>query len=183
MANHHRGETPFTVGGREAFVVYGTREIAEIQTALGFRRPSPLEPTRYEDVEVEKTTELEPGKTITQIVTERVAVDFGERYRRVQAAFDGLWLNAFSDATVLRTFLRHGLSRWAKGACKAGTLSDEEFEAIADELGVEGMYALHVAAWMNVSPTPRPQGEAEQQEGDDPKRRSAEEASSTSSIS
>jgi hypothetical protein len=178
MANHHRGETSFRAGGRECFVVYGTREIAEIQTALGFRRPNPFEPPTYEDVQEEQTRELEPGKTVTEIVTKRIRVDYAERYRRVQDAFDGLWLNCFKDPGALRVCVRAGLQRWAAQACEGGKLTDEIFDAIADDLGLEGLAAVHAAAWMNASPD-RPAGG----EDSDPNPQSAESASSTSSPS
>ncbi len=44
MANPNRGEVAFTALGREMFVQYGTREIAEAQAALGFHRPDPQQP-------------------------------------------------------------------------------------------------------------------------------------------
>lgn len=181
MANQYRGQTPFRALGREMFLVYGVRELAEAWSALGFRRPDPLAPPLAE----ERDEPLVDGRTGDPVLDEqglpkfrrrRVYLDAAGRQQRIQDAFDA----AFTNPTIpdRRTCVRIGLARWEKAA--GSRLTEDEFEALCDELGLEGLSALHMAGFINATRAPRVEGAAE---GPDPNAQGAAPASSTSSTS
>jgi hypothetical protein len=182
MANTYRGQTPFKALGREPYIVYGTREIAEAWTALGFRRPDPLAPPMVEDRD-EPMRDRATGDPVLdeqglqRFVRTRAYLDAAGRQQRVQEAFDACFSNP--DVPARRTCIRIGLQRWEKEVGKR--LTDDEFEQLCDELGVEGLAALHVGAFINAVRTPPVEGT--KPEGRDPNAPSAEPASSTSSTS
>jgi hypothetical protein len=180
VANQYRGQTAFRALGRELYLVYGTRELSEAWTALGFRRPDPLAPSIVEDqdVPVRDAATGDPvldAQGLPQFVRRRAFLDAAGRQQRVQEAFDACFSNP--EIPARRTCLRIGLQRWEK---ETGTkLTDDEFERLCDELGIEGLSALHVAAFINAVRVPPVEGA----EGRDPNAPSAVPASSTSSTS
>jgi hypothetical protein len=157
MANAHRGETDFSAGGREYYLVYGTWEIAEMQSRLGFHRPDPYAPVTWEEVE------QKDGQKV------RVELTWAERNSRMLTAFDGTFTNP--SPADLRTMVRIGLRRWEK---LNGTLSEAQFESICDALGLVGLQTLHLQAVTNGLRASGPEDATE------PKRAAAP-ASSTSS--
>lgn len=178
MANQHRGQTPFRALGREMFVVFGLQEIAEAWSALGFRRPDPLAPPLAE----ERDEPVYDGRTGDPTVDEqglpvfrrrRVLLDAAARQQRVQEAFDATFTNPDVPARI--ACLRIGLRRWEKEAGHA--LTPVEFQTVCDELGVEGLAALHVAALINAT---RGAPASDEGGGGDPNAPSAAPASSTS---
>ncbi len=192
MPNAHRGETVFRALGREMFLVYGTREIAEAWTALGFRRPDPLAPATHEDVSVEEVYEEEPGKTAKRVVVRRVLVDFAARYERIKDAFDTVFLNP--DPEALRKCIAIGLrrclasnpetvllegGRWEK---RSG-LSDQQFDELCEQLTYSGLHALHVSTYLNCLRATPQADEGDEAGGRDPNAPGAVSASSTSSTS
>jgi hypothetical protein len=183
VANQYRGQTPFRALGREMFLVYGVRELAEAWSALGFRRPDPLAPPVVE----ERDEPLVDGRTGDPVLDEqglptfrrrRVYLDAAGRQQRVQDAFDA----AFTNPTIpdRRICVRLGLGRWEKAA--GVRLSEDEFEQLCDELGLEGLSALHIAGFINATRAPRAEG-GRAEEGPDPNAPGAAAASSTSSTS
>lgn len=179
MANQHRGQTSFRALGREMYLVYGTREIAEAWAALGFRRPDPLAPPLVEDRD-EPMLDPKTGDPVVdeqglqRFVRRRAFLDAAGRQQRVQEAFDACFSNP--EVPARRTCVRIGLGRWEKEA--GARISDDEFERLCDELGLEGLSALHVAAFINAVRVAPVEGE-----GRDPNAPSAAPASSTSSTS
>lgn len=161
MPNEHRGEVTFRALGRELFLVYGTREIAEAWSALGFRRPDPLQPVAFEEVD---------GR--------RAKVGFPERYQRTKDAFDIVFTNP--DPEALRKILRIGLGRCERAS--GAKMSDGDFELLCDELGMAGLGALHVATYINALQS-TPGADDGAAEDSDPNAQSAAPASSTSSTS
>lgn len=157
MANAHRGETAFSAGGRDYYLVYGTWEIAEMQSALGFHRPDPFAPVTWEDVETKDGTKV------------RVELTWSERNARVLAAFDATFTNP--GPGDLWKMVRIGLRRWEKAN---GKLGDAEFEAICDALGLVGLQGLHLQAVTNGLRASSPEDEADS-------KRAAAAASSISS--
>ena len=180
MANQHRGQTPFRALGLEAYVVFGTRELEKCWTALGFRRPDPLAPSLVEDRD-ELVRDKATGDPVLdeaglpQFVRRRAFLDAAGRQQRVQEAFDACFSNP--DIPARRTCLRIGIDRWERE--RGSKLTDDEFERLCDELGIEGLSALHVAAFINAVRVPPVEGA----EGRDPNAPSAGPASSTSSTS
>lgn len=182
MANQHRGQTPFRALGRDMYLVYGTRELAEAWSALGFRRADPLAPQLVED----RDEPVRDGATgdpvldeagLPRFVRRRAFLDAAARQQRVQEAFDACFSNP--EIPARRTCVRIGLQRWEKEA--GARLPDDEFERMCDELGLDGLSALHVAAFINAVRVPPVEGA--QSEGRDPNAPSAGPASSTSSTS
>lgn len=180
MANQHRGQTPFRALGREMFLVYQTRELAEAWSALGFRRADPLAPPVAE----ERDEPVLDKRTGDPVIDEaglptfrrrRVLLDAAGRQQRIQDAFDAVFTNP--DIPARRTCLRIGLARWEREA--GHRLTDDEFEQVCDELGLEGLSALHFAAFINATRAEV----GEQTEGRDPNAPGAGPASSTSSTS
>jgi len=160
MPNEHRGEISFGALGRELFVVYGTREIAEAWSALGFRRPDPFQPVAFEEVD---------GR--------RVRIGFAERYQRVKDAFDAVFINP--DPEALRKCIRCALGRWER---QGGTkLSDVEFEQLCDEQGLAGLAKLHFTTYLSALKSSPVEGESA--EDSDPNAPSAAPVSLTSSTS
>lgn len=183
MANEHRGQTPLRALGREMYLVYGVRELAEAWTSLGFRRVDPLAPPvaeeRDDPVLDQKTGDpIKDEAGLPKFVRRRLLLDAGTRQARTQEAFDAVFTNP--DIPARRTCLRIGLKRWQAETKVA--LTPEDFEQIEDELGLEGLSALHIAAWINASRVPPAEGEPST-EGRDPNAPSAESASSTSRTS
>lgn len=178
MANQYRGQTPFRALGREMFVVYGLQEIAEAWSALGFRRPDPLAPPVAE----ERDEPLFDGRTGDPLIDEqglpvfrrrRVLLDAAARQQRVQESFDACFTNPDVPARI--ACLRIGLRRWEKTS--GHTLTADEFQALCDELGAEGLGALHISALINAT---RSGPATEEGGGGDPNAPSAVPASSTS---
>lgn len=176
MANQYRGQTPFRALGREMFVVYGLQEIAEAWSVLGFRRPDPLAPPLAE----ERDEPVYDGRTGDPVTDEqglpvfrrrRVLLDAAARQQRVQEAFDAAFTNPDVPARI--ACLRIGLRRWEKAA--GHTLTPEEFQSLLDELGAEGIGALHITALINA--TRGPAQPAEEGGGGDPNAPSAVSAS------
>lgn len=201
MANQYRGQTPFRALGREMYVVYMTKELAEAWSALGFRRADPLAPPvaeeRDEPVRDTKTgdpvydaligpdgqpvTDPETGEVVAdrdrpRFVRRRVLLDAAGRQQRMQDAFDAVFTNP--DIPARRTCIRIGLQRWEQEVGQK--LTADEFEQLCDELGLEGLSALHVAAFINATRVPPLK---ESGSGRDPNASSAAPASSTSSTS
>lgn len=152
MANLVRGEVPFVAAGREMFLAYGTREIAEAQAALGFRRPDPFQPDVAEEIDSPvfepATTEGRPptpkldaaGLPVFRRV--RTLVDAAERQRRMLAAFEATLMQP--DPEGLLTFFRIGLRRWER---QSGTkLSEEAFQQAVDRLGLVKLRTMHYQA-------------------------------------
>ncbi len=163
MANAHRGETPFKVGGRDLFVFYGTRELAEMQAALGFRRPDPFAPS----VLIEEDVRLNGGDRVAH---RSVLLDAKERQRKTLEAFDAALLNP--DPEALFACLRIGVSRWEKA--KSKILERDEWFEILNSLGLPKARQLHLEAIVNSCFF------GTDQEGADPNPRSAGTPSSTS---
>ena len=159
MTNAHRGETAFSAGGRGYYLVYGTWEIAEMQSALGFHRPDPFAPVTWEEVE------QKDGKKV------RIELTWAERNQRMLTAFDGTFTNP--GPGDLRRMVQIGLWRWEKANA---SLSDAEFEAICDALGLVGLQSLHLQAVTNGLRASSPEDE-------DAPKRAAAPASLTLSVS
>lgn len=137
MANRHRGETPFRVGGREAFVFYGTRELAEMQSALGFRRPDPFAPAQI----IEEDVRVDGGDGLLR---QKVLLDAKERQRRTLEAFDAALLNP--DPVALFACLRIGMVRWEKAN---RPLTSDDWHGMLDALGLPRARQLHLEAILN----------------------------------
>jgi hypothetical protein len=183
VANQHRGQTPFRALGREMYLVYGVRELSEAWTALGFRRADPLAPPVAEerdDPVIDRKTgdPVKDEAGLPKFVRRRLLLDAGGRQARAQEAFDTVFTNP--DIPARRTCLRIGLKRWQADA--GVLLAEKDFEQIEDELGLEGLSALHIATWINASRVP-PAESGQSSEGRDPNAPSAEPASSTSRTS
>jgi len=180
VPNPHRGQTPFRALGREMYMVYGTRELAEAWLALGFRRPDPYAPPvaeEWDELRRDPTTG-EPvidERGLPLFSRRRGLVDAATRQQRVQEAFDACFTNP--EIPARRACLRIGLQRWEREA--GAKLSDDEFERLCDELGFEGMLSLHIAAYVNAIRVPPVEGGEDR----DPNAQSAGPASSTSSTS
>ncbi|KKK76434.1 hypothetical protein LCGC14_2863660, partial [marine sediment metagenome] len=104
MANPNRGEVAFTALGREMFVQYGTREIAEAQAALGFHRPDPQQPNVAEDVDVpvyadaaQEKPKLD-GRQRPVFRRQRVLIDAREQ-KLARILLGGLSIGNFIDIT------------------------------------------------------------------------------------
>ncbi len=144
MANLIRGEVPFRAAGRELFLQYGTREIAEVQAALGFRRPDPFQADVVEEVDVAVE---EGGKPKVDELGEvfrrrRLLVDASERQRRMVAAFEACWMDPDPEAAVV--FLRYGLRPWERQS--GAKLTEEAFHEIVRAIGLARMKTLHFQA-------------------------------------
>ncbi len=144
MANLIRGEVPFRASGRDLFVQYGTREIAEIQAALGFRRPDPFQPDVVQEVDIAVE---EGGKPKVDELGEvfrrrRILVDASERQRRMVAAFEACWMNPDPEAAVV--FFRYGLRPWERQS--GAKLTEEAFHEIVRAVGLTQMKTLHFQA-------------------------------------
>lgn len=112
MANLLRGEVPFTALGCEMFVQYGTRELAEAQTALGFRRPDPQQPDLAEAVD--EVVEKDGVRTVQRLT---VVVDAAMRQARMIKAFEACLMNPDPEAALI--FFRIGLRPWERAAEQA----------------------------------------------------------------
>jgi len=145
VANLIRGEVPFRALGRELFIQYGTREIAEAQTALGFHRPDPYQPDVVEEVDeaVEEKGKPKVDKAGLQVFCRRrLLIDAGERQRRMLAAFEACLMNPDPEAALV--FFRIGLGPWQR---QSGThLSEEGFQDIVRALGLAEIKLLHFKA-------------------------------------
>lgn len=174
MANLNRGEIPFRARGRELYLQYGTREIAEVQTALGFHRPDPYQPDTLEEI---AEPVLEGGKPkldaegMEVYRRRRVRVDAVERQRRMLAAFEACLMNPDPEATLV--FFRIGLGPWQRAT--QTRLVDEGFYEVVRELGLNEIKLLHYKAITFGSYL---KGEADEEEGEG-KAGSAGPASST----
>lgn len=148
MANMNRGQVPFTVHGRQMYLQYGTREIAEAQAALGFRRPDPQQPDVVEDVDVpvfvdaQRETAKVDDDGLPIFRRERVLVNAAERQRRMLAAFDACILNPDPEAKV--AFLRIGLRPWQRE--QSATFTEEWFDGVVQALGLTRIGLLHMQA-------------------------------------
>jgi hypothetical protein len=145
MANLMRGQVRFRATGRELYLQYGTREIAEAQGALGFHRPNPQQPDVLEEVDVALHEKGKPKLDAAGRPTfrrEQVLVDAAERQRRMIAAFEACLLNPDPAASV--SFLRIGLRPWQRD--QNVKLEDGAIERIVDELGFTKLRLLHVRA-------------------------------------
>ena len=133
MANLLRGEVPFSAAGRDLFLQYKTREVAEIQAALGFRRPDPFQPDTVEDVGVVLSTDPE------MLGTRQMIIDADERQRRMVAAFEAAWMNPDPQAALV--CFRIGLQPWER---QTGTkLTDAAFHEIVDAVGLATLKLLN----------------------------------------
>jgi len=145
VANLLRGEVPFRAAGRDLFVCYGTRELAEIQTALGFRRPDPFQPDVAEEVDEPSLKDGKPkldGKGMATFRKVRVLVDAAERQRRMLTAFEAAWLRPDPEAALV--CFRISLRPWERES--GAKLSEEEFHRIAQALGLARINLLHMEA-------------------------------------
>lgn len=165
MANIIRGEVPFRAAGRDMFVCYGTRELAEAQTALGFRRPNPHQPDLVEEVDqpVEELGEdgqsrLKQDAAGVVYRRTRVLVDAAMRQRRMIDHFEACWMRPDPEAALI--CFRVGLRPWER---RTGTrLTEEQFDAITRQLGLAKIHLLHMEA---VSAGLYLQGEEEEESG------------------
>lgn len=159
MANAIRGEAPFTVrGGEERFICYGTREIAEVQSALGFRRPDSQQPDVVEEIDepiFDTSGPKEVGAGMLGVPKQktdgkgrpvfrrtRVLVDAKERQRRMIAGFNACLLNPDPEAVL--TFFRIGLGPWQRKL--SVKLDHEAIMKIVDSLGLTRIQLLHQQA-------------------------------------
>lgn len=145
MANLIRGEVPFRAAGRDLFVYYGTREIAEVQAALGFRRPDPFQPDVVEEVDVAVEEDGTPKLDAAGLPTfkrTRVLVDATERQRRMLAAFEAAWMNPDPEAALV--CFRVGLKAWERQS--GARLTDEAFHEVVRGAGLAQMKTLHYSA-------------------------------------
>jgi hypothetical protein len=153
VANLFRGEVPFKAAGRDLFVCYGTPELAEIQTALGFRRPDPFQPDRVEEVDEpilerakvgEKWVERQKldEQQLPAFRRTRVLVDHAERQRRMLAAFEAVWMQPDPEAALV--IFRISLKAWERRVVTK--LLDSEFAQIVRALGVTRINLLHMQA-------------------------------------
>jgi hypothetical protein len=195
MTNRLRGETPVPVAPRpqwksQPFVVYGTREIAAIQAALG---PRPLDPylpsvSIEEDEPVIETVEITDKETgasrqekryksdAAGLVYQRrrVLLDHGERMERWLSFVTARFRTPDDEAVAI--CIKHGLARWAKA--EGLTVDDELLDSIREELGRVRMLELNADAITNGTFV---KGTGEPLQEDDPKTPSGV-ASSTSNI-
>lgn len=149
MANPIRGQVPFKVLGRDFYIQYGTREIAEVQAALGFRRPDPQQPDTVEEVDVpvyldgnEERPKLDDdGQQVFR--RQRVLVNARERQRRMLAAFDACIMNPDPEAKV--AFLRVGLRPWQREH-PGRQYTEEWLQGIVQALGLTRIGMLHLEA-------------------------------------
>jgi len=145
MANLIRGQVPFKVAGREYFVQYGTRELAEAQGALGFHRPPP-QPDVLEEVDVPDVDGQGRPRVDDQLRPvfrrQRVLVDAAERQRRMIASFEACLMNPDPEASI--EFLRVGLGPWQRS--EGVRLSMEQVHDIAQGLGLTRLRLLHMKA-------------------------------------
>lgn len=133
MANLLRGQVEFEAVGLTLYVCYGTREIAEAQAALGFRRPDPHQPDVAEDVDI---------MTEAGIQRQRVIVDATMRQARMIAAFEACLMNPDPEAALI--FFRVGLRPWER---ETGTkLSEETIHKLVRAIGLMRMRSLHFTA-------------------------------------
>lgn len=153
MANLFRGEVPFKAAGRELFACYGTRELAEIQTALGFRRPDPFQPDKVEEVDepvVERVKVDEDWAERQKLDDQglplfrrtRVLVDHAERQRRMLAAFEAVWMRPDPEAALV--IFRISLKPWERRVVTK--LLDSEFAQIVNALGMTRINLIHMQA-------------------------------------
>lgn len=149
MANLFRGEVPFRAGGRELYVRYGTREIAEVQAALGFQRADPFLKDEVEDVDVPVFERVDSKRRpkldaagLQEFRRERILVDADVRQARMVAAFEAVLLNPDPAAAV--TFFRVGLRPWQR---EAGVkFTEDQVLELVDELGLVSLKTLHAKA-------------------------------------
>jgi hypothetical protein len=148
MANIFRGEVPFKALGRDFFVRYGTREIAEVQAALGFHRPDPFLPEVAEEID-EPVTEHVDGKERPKLDAsgqvfrrERRLVDADTRQRRMLSAFEATMMNPDPEAVLV--FFRASLRPWERS--EGHSISDATFHALVDALGMVRLKELHMGA-------------------------------------
>ena len=172
--NEHRGETPFRALGREMFVVYRTPELAAMRHALGFGRPDPLAPPRWEEIDDEEKVEVpgEPGKWITRSKKTRKLIGFAERNQRLLEAFEATFLNPGIDDVVV--MIREGLREWERRS--QSVLSADEFRELTIELRPQGLQTLHIRAVGNSLGSGDSRGESGPGDGD-PNAQSAAPAS------
>lgn len=145
MANLNRGEVPFKARGRDFYLQYTTREIAEAQTALGFHRPDPYQADTLEEVAELVRENGQPkldAEGLEIYRKRRVMVDAVERQRRMIAAFEACLMNPDPEAAVI--FLRIGLGPWQRAA--NARLSEEGFQDIVRALGLNEIKFLHYKA-------------------------------------
>lgn len=147
MANEYRGEVPFLALGREMYLAYGIRELAEAKAALGFHPPDPAVPAMEEQVAEEEVVRFTDGKPqtgkdglpLTKVVRRSVVVDYAVRRRRIDEAFG----QALEDPGVdgLLVLLRLGLRRWERHL--GVRLTEVDFDRLWDEVGYDGLRNLH----------------------------------------
>ena len=148
-----RGQVPFSASGRDLFLCYGTREFAEAQTALGFRRPDPQLPDLAEEVDTPLEEVVGEGKDrrlgpkrdaagLPMFRRDRVLVDHAERQRRMIAGFEAVLMNP--DLEAMLVFFRIGLRSWERSA--NAKLSDEQFQEIVAAVGLVRMKEAHYEA-------------------------------------
>lgn len=150
MANLLRGQVPFSASGRDLFLCYGNRELAEAQAALGFRRPDPQLPDVAEEVDVPVRMRGEDRQVGPQIDAaglpvfrrDRILVDHAERQRRMIAGFEAVLMNP--DPEAMLRFFRIGLGPWERA--NAAKLSDEQFHDIVRAVGLVRMKEIHYDA-------------------------------------
>ena len=145
MANLLKGEVPFKAADRDMFVRYGTPEIAEIQAALGYRRPDPFQPDIVEEIDVaveEKGRPKLDDAGLAVFKRERLLVDASERQRRMMRAFEACWMDP--DPEALLVFFRAGLKSWERLSGTA--LTKDAFREIVDALGLARLKILHIQA-------------------------------------
>lgn len=141
-----RGQVPFRAAGREFFLQYGTRELAEAQAALGFRRPSSQQPDIVEEADVvvedsrgQPKLDDEGQPTYRR---QKVLVNAVERQRRVIAGFEACLLNPDPEAVI--AFIRIGLRPWQRS--QGVTMSEEQVQEIVNAVGLTRLRLLHMEA-------------------------------------
>jgi len=150
MANLLRGQVPFEAAGRALYLCYTTSEIAQIQTALGFRRPDPFQPDHVEEVDVPVMEKVGDKGGVRQkrdekgpvFRLERKVIDAAERQARMISAFEACWMRPDPEASLI--IFRIGLRQWERE--KGTKLTDAGFDEIAQALGLGEINLLHMQA-------------------------------------
>jgi len=189
MTNRLRGETPVPVASRpewktQPFLVYGTREVARIQAALGPRPIDPYAPdTVIEESKpiIEDVYNEETGQTTKRYKSDeaglvyrarRVLLDHDQRQERWLDFVTARMRNPDDEAAFI--CVKHGLDRWAK--TEKVEVTDDLVDSFREELGRIRFLTLNAEA---ITRGTFVKGTGEPLEEDDPKTPSGA-ASSTS---
>lgn len=148
MANLLRGQVPFKALDRDLYIQYTTTAIAEVQAALGFRRPDPLQPDVLQEVDEQQFLDLARTKPKLDnegrpvYVRRPVLLNANERQRRMVDAFEACLIHPDPAAAVV--FFRAGLKPWL--ATQVRALPDGFVADVIDALGLQRIQLLHADA-------------------------------------